>query len=213
MYTDLRQLSPIEDPETAERMEKERKLLNALPQVDYEAVNKLKREYLSIVYGQEKDKVLASADFKEFFKQNEEWLMPYAAFCYLRDTFGTADFTEWPEHASYSKEDIARLCAPESEAYTQIAFHYYIQYQLHRQLLAAAVHARKNGVILKGDIPIGISRTSVEAWTEPHYFNMNGQAGAPPDAFSVNGQNWGFPTYNWDDMEKRQLSVVEKTLL
>ena len=202
MYTDLRQLSPIEDPETAERMEKERKLLNALPQVDYEAVNKLKREYLSIVYGQEKDKVLASADFKEFFEQNKEWLMPYAAFCYLRDTFGTADFTEWPEHASYSKEDIARLCAPESEAYTQIAFHYYIQYQLHRQLLAAAVHARKNGVILKGDIPIGISRTSVEAWTEPHYFNMNGQAGAPPDAFSVNGQNWGFPTYNWDDMEK-----------
>lgn len=56
--------------------------------------------------------------------------------------------------------------------------------------------------MLKGDIPIGISRNSVEAWKEPHYFNLNGQAGAPPDDFSVNGQNWGLPTYNWDVMEK-----------
>ncbi|HAC44267.1 MAG TPA: hypothetical protein DCE73_13915, partial [Paraprevotella xylaniphila] len=45
-----------------------------------------------------------------------------------------------------------------------------------------------------------ISRNSVEAWVEPYYFNLDGQAGAPPDDFSVNGQNWGFPTYNWEVM-------------
>ena len=202
MYTDLRQLSPIKDKETAERFEKDRKRVNSLPQVDYEEVNRLKREYMKIVYEQEKEEVLVSEEFKEFFTQNEEWLVPYAAFCYLRDIYGTAEFTQWPKHAVYNKTDINRLCAPESECYPQIAFHYYIQYQLHKQLLDAAMHARKNEVILKGDIPIGISRTSVEAWTEPHYFNMNGQAGAPPDAFSVNGQNWGLPTYNWEDMEK-----------
>lgn len=61
---------------------------------------------------------------------------------------------------------------------------------------------QSKGILLKGDIPIGISRSSVEAWVEPHYFHLNGQAGAPPDAFSVNGQNWGFPTYNWEVMEK-----------
>ena len=65
---------------------------------------------------------------------------------------------------------------------------------------------RKNGIVLKGDLPIGVNRTSVEAWMEPKYFNMNGQAGAPPDDFSVNGQNWGFPTYNWDMMEKDNFS-------
>ena len=80
--------------------------------------------------------------------------------------------------------------------------YYYIQYHLHLQLLSATEYARQHGVVLKGDIPIGISRNSVEAWTEPHYFNLNGQAGAPPDDFSINGQNWGFPTYNWDVMEK-----------
>ena len=51
------------------------------------------------------------------------------------------------------------------------------------------------------------------AWTEPHYFNLNGQAGAPPDDFSVNGQNWGFPTYNWDVMEKDGYASVSYTHL
>ena len=202
MYVDLRQLNPIQDKETAARLEEARKRVNALPQVDYEKVNKLKREYLETVYEQDKEETFASDSFKDFFSRNEEWLTPYAAFCYLRDLYGTAEFTQWPEHRSYRKEEIAKLCSPESEAYPQIAFHYYVQYHLHKQLLAAGEYARSKGVILKGDIPIGISRTSVEAWTEPHYFNMNGQAGAPPDAFSTNGQNWGLPTYNWDDMEK-----------
>ena len=63
-------------------------------------------------------------------------------------------------------------------------------------------YARSKGVILKGDIPIGVNRYGCDVWQEPRYFNLNGQAGAPPDDFSVNGQNWGFPTYNWDEMIK-----------
>ena len=63
-------------------------------------------------------------------------------------------------------------------------------------------YARAHGVILKGDIPIGVNRYGCDVWSEPRYFNLNGQAGAPPDAFSTNGQNWGFPTYNWDEMIK-----------
>lgn len=95
-----------------------------------------------------------------------------------------------------------KLCNPASADYEHISIYYFIQFHLHLQLLSATEHAHKHGVVLKGDIPIGISRNSVEAWKEPHYFNLNGQAGAPPDDFSVNGQNWGFPTYNWDVMEK-----------
>ncbi|MBO4906637.1 MAG: 4-alpha-glucanotransferase [Bacteroidaceae bacterium] len=80
--------------------------------------------------------------------------------------------------------------------------HYYIQYLLHTQLLQAAQYAHKHGVALKGDIPIGISPCSVEAKNEPELFNMKASAGAPPDDFAVDGQNWGFPTYNWDAMAK-----------
>ena len=202
MYIDLRQLGKLKDKEALAFYEEKRKELNALPQIDYEAVNNTKRAYLKSMYQQTGKKVLASAEFKKFFKENEHWLLPYAAFSYLRDQYGTPNFSQWPEHNEYHADEIAAMCIPESDCYEEIAFYYYIQYNLHIQLLDAGNYAREKGIIFKGDIPIGISRNSVEAWTEPHYFNLNGQAGAPPDAFSTNGQNWGFPTYNWDVMEK-----------
>ena len=202
MYIDLRQLGKLKDKEALAFYEEKRKELNALPQIDYEAVNNTKRAYLKSMYQQTGKKVLASAEFKKFFKENEHWLLPYAAFSYLRDQYGTPNFSQWPEHNEYHADEIAAMCIPESDCYEEIAFYYYIQYNLHIQLLDAGNYAREKGIIFKGDIPIGISRNSVEAWIEPYYFNMNGQAGAPPDAFSTNGQNWGLPTYNWDVMEK-----------
>ena len=202
MYIDLRQLGKLKDKEALAFYEEKRKELNALPQIDYEAVNNTKRAYLKSMYQQTGKKVLASAEFKKFFKENEHWLLPYAAFSYLRDQYGTPNFSQWPEHNEYHADKIAAMCIPESDCYEEIAFYYYIQYNLHIQLLDAGNYAREKGIIFKGDIPIGISRNSVEAWIEPYYFNMNGQAGVPPDAFSTNGQNWGFPTYNWDVMEK-----------
>lgn len=202
MHIDLRQLGKLKDKEALTFYEEKRKELNALPQIDYEAVNNTKRAYLKSMYQQTGKKVLASAEFKKFFIENEHWLLPYAAFSYLRDQYGTPNFSQWPEHNEYHADEIAAMCIPESDCYEEIAFYYYIQYNLHIQLLDAGNYAREKGIIFKGDIPIGISRNSVEAWIEPYYFNMNGQAGAPPDAFSTNGQNWGFPTYNWDVMEK-----------
>lgn len=180
--------------------EERRKALNKLPQVDYEAVSQLKTEYTRELYAREGKKVLKSADFSAFFRDNKSWLVPYAAFCFLRETFGTADFEQWPEYNHYNVADIHRLCMPEGKDYMSIAYYYYIQYYLSRQLSGACEYARKNGVVLKGDIPIGISRESVDTWMEPYYFNMDSQTGAPPDPFSDKGQNWGFPTYNWSSM-------------
>lgn len=202
MYTDLKQLGTLKDKQAAAAFEQQRKELNALPQVDYEAVNHAKWEYFRLIFRQEGEKVLASKPFRDFYEANKEWLQPYAVFSYLRDAYKTPDFRTWPRYSQYNPREIENLCRPEGVDYPHIAIYYYIQFNLHKQLLAATEHARKHGVVLKGDIPIGISRNSVEAWKEPHYFNLNGQAGAPPDDFSVNGQNWGFPTYNWDVMEK-----------
>lgn len=202
MYVDLRQLPSLHDTEAAISFEQKRKELNQLSQVDYEGVNYWKRAYLKAIFQQEKDNYLALEDFQNFYQENAEWLQPYAAFCYLRDLFQTPDFNQWQEYSIYRKELIEALCTPASEAYSEIIFHCFVQYLLHIQLLAACNYGRERGVIVKGDIPIGISRTSVEAWVEPYYFNMNGQAGAPPDAFSTKGQNWGLPTYNWKVMEK-----------
>ncbi len=200
MYVDLRQLPALDDKERAAQFETLRNELNQLPQIDYERVNNAKMEYLRLLFAQEGEKVLKSADFKTFFKENKRWLAPYAAFCHFRDLYGTATFSQWPAHHSFTDEDRKAYEDAKSNDYKEVSFWYYVQYILNRQMRDAHEYARSKHVVLKGDIPIGISRNSVDAWTEPHYFNLNGQAGAPPDAFSANGQNWGFPTYNWDAM-------------
>jgi 4-alpha-glucanotransferase len=192
-YTDLRQLPEIKNEERKAHYEQLRQELNALPQIDYERVNKAKLEYLRELFAQEWGAVSRRASYKEFFEQNKEWLVPYAAFCYYRDKYGTAVFSEWPKEAT-----VKAIKGNNKD----VQFWYFVQYNLDQQMHAAHDHARNHHVILKGDIPIGISRDGVEAWVEPKYFNLNGQAGAPPDPFSADGQNWGFPTYNWDEMLK-----------
>ena len=145
MYIDLRQLGKLKDKEALAFYEEKRKELNALPQIDYEAVSNTKRAYLKSMYQQTGKKVLASAEFKKFFKENEHWLLPYAAFSYLRDQYGTPNFSQWPEHNEYHADEIAAMCIPESDCYEEIAFYYYIQYNLHIQLLDAGNYAREKG--------------------------------------------------------------------
>lgn len=199
-YVCLSALPSLKDEEKASLYEKRRQELNGLPQIDYEAVNNVKRAYLRDLFEQEGEALMETAAFQEYFQTNEYWLAPYAAFSVLRDANGTPDFRQWKNYSVYDEKQIKTFCRKGGKAYKDISFYYYVQYLLHVQLQEASAYAHAKGVVIKGDIPIGISRNSVEAWVEPYYFNMNGQAGAPPDAFSKNGQNWGFPTYNWDAM-------------
>ena len=169
-YMDMRQLPALKDEARRQHYEQLRQELNALPQIDYERMFSTKMEYLHELFAQEGAKVRRTVAYKRFVEENKEWLEPYASFCVKRDKGGTE------------------------------AFWYYVQFNLDAQMRAAHKHARQQRVILKGDIPIGVNRDGADVMAEPRYFNLNGQAGAPPDAFSEDGQNWGFPTYNWDEM-------------
>ena len=199
-YADLRQLPELKDSKLKKQFEALRQELNALPQIDYERVNNAKRDYLRALFEQEGQQVLKSEAFKTFFRETELWLVPYAQYCLLRDQTGTVDFKEWKGHETWNEADRKALSNPRTKAYKEVAFYYYVQYVLKTQMQDVHDHARQQGVILKGDIPIGVSRVGCDVWMEPKYFNMNGQAGAPPDDFAEDGQNWGFPTYNWDEM-------------
>jgi 4-alpha-glucanotransferase len=194
-YTDFRQLPVIKDEAKRQAFETLRQELNALPQIDYERMFTAKMDYLREIFAQEWSAVQRRESYKKFFEQNKEWLVPYAAFCYFRDLYGTAVFSEWPKTATVESTQ-----KPTFKGKKELQFWYFVQYNLDQQMHNAHAYARAHRVILKGDIPIGISRDGVEAWVEPKYFNLNGQAGAPPDPFSADGQNWGFPTYNWDEM-------------
>ncbi len=201
-YACLHKLPLLNDKAKLDKYEKERVELNAMPQIDYERVNTAKLAYLRDLYAQEGAKALATTAFKKFFKENEQWLVPYAQYCTLRDENGTADFTQWKGHTQWDEADRKNLSNARTKEYKAVAFWYYVQFVLGEQMKAVHDYARQCHVVLKGDIPIGVNRYGCDVWAEPRYFNLNGQAGAPPDAFSTNGQNWGFPTYNWDEMIK-----------
>ncbi len=175
---------------------------NAQEAVHYDEVHKVKSKYFKLIFDQQMESFLSDPAYQAFFEKNREWLVPYAAFCYLRDKNSTADFRKWEQYSTYSEQEINELASPGKPQYPDIAVHYFIQFHAHKQFSEAASYARANGVVLKGDIPIGISPNSVEAWMQPELFHLDQQAGAPPDAFADQGQNWGFPTYNWERMAR-----------
>ena len=201
-YVDLHALPELKDAKARAEAEKTRAELNALDKIDYEKVNDFKINYLRQIFNQEGEKMMKTAEYKAFFQDTELWLVPYAQYSYLRDKNGTADFNQWPDHQVWDEAERKALADPKTAAYKNVAFFYFVQFVLDRQMQEAHEHAKAKGVILKGDIPIGVNRNGCDVWMEPKYFNLNGQAGAPPDDFSANGQNWGFPTYNWFEMLK-----------
>ena len=178
-YVDLESAGTLRSKAQMTKFLRRRRELNALPYSDYEAVERVKTEYLQLLFEEQGKSVLDSKDFKAFVADNEDWLKPYA---------------EWVS--------------------SNIQYIYYVQYLLHTQLKAAADYARKNGVVLKGDLPIGVNRDSVETHHYPELFNLDSQTGAPPDTFSHQGQNWGFPTYRWGEaltcMLRRRLSHMSQ---
>ena len=201
-YANLHALPELKDAKARAEAEKTCAELNALDKIDYEKVNDFKINYLRQIFNQEGEKMMKTAEYKAFFQDTKQWLVPYAQYSYLRDKNGTADFNQWPDHQVWDEAERKALTDPKTAAYKDVAFFYFVQFVLDRQMQEAHEYAKAKGVILKGDIPIGVNRNGCDVWMEPKYFNLNGQAGAPPDDFSANGQNWGFPTYNWFEMLK-----------
>lgn len=201
LYINVEQIAGKKHHALLKNYDIERKRLNELSVVDYEAVLTLKMGYLRELYAVLQPAFAKSAAYKTFFTENEEWLRPYAAFCYLRDKNNTAVFGDWAEHSVYDETSIKALTAPKSAAYHEIAFHYFVQFHLDQQLKTAVQELHADGLVVKGDIPIGIGRDGADAWVAPQLYHMGQQAGAPPDDFAVAGQNWGFPTYNWETMQ------------
>ena len=184
-------------PVDADALAADRNRLNALKDVDYEAVMAVKWRVTRGIFDKHHDAILRNEAFLGFLQRNRDWVLDYAVFSVKRDEHGTADFSKWGEWSAYDPKKAESLAIS-----TEAMYFIWLQYELDRQLADAVEHLRSVGVALKGDLPIGVDRDSVDAWVSPHLFKMDAQAGAPPDPFAVKGQNWGFPTYHWDEMKK-----------
>ena len=202
MYLNLSKVAGSKNASVVKKLEEKRIELNALAEVDYEAVMKYKFDAVKELFALQKEEFKNDTKYFEFFELNRHWLVPYAVFCYLRDKYKTSDYSQWKTHSIYEENAIQKLASPSQKHYDAICLHYFIQYHLHLQLKEATAYAHKNGIIVKGDLPIGIYRYGCDAWMAPQLYNMDAQAGAPPDDFAIKGQNWGFPTYNWKNMQE-----------
>jgi len=187
-YLDLETLGPLRDKKQMTAFLRQQRELNALNYTDYEAVQRVKFDYIREVFEERGHQTLDTKEFRQWFEDNKVWLEPYAVWVIRR------------------QPDPAKL--------PTIELVYFTQYHLHLQLKAAADYARRHGVVLKGDVPIGVNRDSVETATRPNLFCLDCSTGAPPDNFSQNGQNWGFPTYNWEadivDWFQRRIKWMEQ---
>ncbi len=210
MYVNLEEMAGDANHTVIKSLKKKQKELNDLSEIDYDQVMKYKWDAIKELYEEQKKEMHEDLQFFEFFDLNRHWLVPYAAFCYLRDKYNTVDFSKWKTYSVFNDDAVQKLADPSQKHYDEIALHYFIQFHLHLQLKEATAYAHEHSIILKGDIPIGIYRNSCDAWVEPELYNMSMQAGAPPDDFAVKGQNWGFPTYNWHHMAEDGFSWWRK---
>lgn len=202
LYLRLEEMGTLRHKRDRAYFENKKKILNQKDFSDYQNVLDEKWKYFKLIFQQEKEQIFATTDYQSFFEQNRDWLVPYALFSYLRDKNGTPEFGLWEKHQIYNEKELRILSSEDAPHYDEVALYYFLQYHLHRQLTSVHQYALEQQVVLKSDVPIGVSPRSVDAWVSPQLFNTQMQAGAPPDDFSVTGQNWGFPTYNWEEMEK-----------
>jgi len=141
---------------------------------------------------------LKEIDYPRVFKA--KMALMREAFLKAGDQLSSEGYRKFCSDNAYWLDEYASFCARRDGDNPD--FWRWIQYHLDLQFSEEAAYARSRGVSFKGDLPIGVSADSADAFYHPDLFNLDSSAGAPPDFFSADGQNWGFPTYNWDEMAK-----------
>ena len=142
---------------------------------------------------------LPELDYPRVFKAKMAWIRKAFETRGAKDLSSAAYKKFYLENA-YWLGEYSEFCARRDSNETE--YHAWIQYHLDRQFSEMVAYARSKGISFKGDLPIGVSGDSADAYWHPELFNLDSSTGAPPDFFSVDGQNWGFPTYNWEEMAK-----------
>ena len=199
IYADMSVLPSLASEKRKAYYLKEREKLNSLPTVKYAQVYRLKITYLRELFDELAADFLSGEEYIAFCTAQEHWLKPYCLFRFL-STRLHSNIWDWKEYPRYESTTWERVTAEYSDAAREMQFYSWVQYILYTQLSRAHLYANSKGVALKGDIPIGVAPNGVDVWCDASQFNLQVSAGAPPDMFSADGQNWGFPTYNWQAM-------------
>ncbi|MDR2193040.1 MAG: 4-alpha-glucanotransferase [Treponema sp.] len=174
-----------------------------------------KLELLREIYAAHEEAIAGKASLLKWIEKNP-WIKPYAVFRRLKEANHERSWKEWGEYRNVTKQQIEMLWN-DPVLKKEHLFWVWIQEALDNQFSKAAKAVAHEGILLEGDLPILINDDSCDVWAYPEFFHLDLSAGAPPDMYSPNGQNWGFPVYNWNALAKdkytwwkRRLAVAEK---
>ncbi len=180
---------------------------NLLPRVAYNEVLAAKMRWLHDYYQAIAPRLKQDSDFLHF-QSHFRWVETYALFKTLLIFYGYRGWDDWPKDI-LTPEKYPDLLKEYRE---EIDFHTALQFFCFQQLQEVRHHAERNSIFLMGDIPLIINRNSADVWTAPHFFDLLHTAGAPPDQYNADGQNWGFPLFNWETMQKANHSFWSQRL-
>lgn len=173
-----------------------------LGKIDYYKISTWKRAILKKIFTSRYNELKSSKYLSQWIEQNP-WAKAYCVYCTLKSMNNESSWKDWKSYQNPSANDIDKLW---TKHHKECLYHAWMQRTAEMQFTAAVTEISKMGVNIKGDIPILINEDSADAWANRNYFSMEDRAGAPPDMFSYSGQNWGFPTYRWDNIERDDFS-------
>ena len=145
-----------------------------------------------------------------FLKENPS-LDDYALFTALKDANDQKPWWEWKKDVRMRDEEA--IIKAKEELSDEYYFALFLQYQFQKQYFALRKTVNEMGISIIGDMPIYLAHDSADVWANPSIFSIDTKtcalrscAGVPPDYFSQDGQLWGNPLYNWDEMKKDNYS-------
>jgi 4-alpha-glucanotransferase len=175
--------------------------------VDY-SVKERKVTILRELFLQGDDK--GSGDFARFMGENSYWLQDFALFKALKVFHQGKAWFDWKDEFKYRDKGSLENFRAKHEK--EIVFQMWMQWQLYLQFKDALAYAEKKGILIKGDLPILVSRDSADVWQHPEFFRLEYAAGAPPDMYCAKGQRWGMPTYNWEQINADGFRYISEKL-
>jgi len=166
-------------------------------------VLKEKLDICHSIYAANKAEIAKSAlsgSLSLWIDQNS-WVKQYAVYRRLKENNGQKSWKDWKEYSVVSASDIDKLWKDKNLSEEHL-FWAWLQQALDIQFSKASKAIAEAGIVMEGDLPILMNEDSCDVWANPDIFVKDLSAGAPPDMYSPDGQNWGFPIYNWEAQEK-----------
>lgn len=182
----------------------------ARPRFNYREIRDAKLDLLHRIFDVNEKNIVESKELADWMAKNP-WIPEYAVFMNLKRRNFDASWKSWDKLRTPTHAEIANRWNSDAHRAEHLFFAW-VQMRLEEQFLRAVDHCVKQGIALKGDIPIMMNEDSCDAWANPEFFRDDLRAGSPPDGPNPMGQNWGFPIYNWDNMRADGFSWWKRRL-